>query len=196
MKEIAIITGGNSAEYEISIKSANVVMKNLDKKKYKPTIINIKNDNWFTELEGNRIEINKEDFSIEHMGKKIIFDFVFMALHGPPAENGEIQPYFDKLNLTYSSCTSEVSSLTFNKTNCNKKLSSFGFICATSYSYLEGEEINTSEIIEKVGLPCFVKPNQAGSSLGISKVKQESEMETAIKFKVPEHYPGTPLARN
>ena len=105
-----------------------------------------------------------------------------MALHGSPAENGEIQPYFDKLNLKYNSCSAEVSSLTFNKSECNKKLSSFGFICATSYSFTEGEEINTSEIIKKVGLPCFVKPNQAGSSFGISKVKQESEIETAIKF--------------
>ena len=98
MKEIAIITGGNSAEYKISLSSANVVLKNLNKKKYNGTIINIKDNNWIAEINGNKIEVNKEDLSVTNKGDKILFDFIFMALHGPPAENGEIQPYFDNLN--------------------------------------------------------------------------------------------------
>ena len=186
MKEIAIITGGNSAEYKISLSSANVVLKNLNKKKYNGTIINIKDNNWIAEINGNKIEVNKEDFSVTNKGDKILFDFIFMALHGPPAENGEIQPYFDNLNLAYSSCNPEVSSQTFNKIECNKLLTEFGFICANSYSYKKGEDIIPKEIIEKVGLPCFVKPNQAGSSFGISKVKKENEIEKAIE-KALEH---------
>ena len=186
MKEIAIITGGNSAEYEISLSSANVVLNNLNKKKYKGTIINIKKNNWVAEVEGNKIEINKEDFSVTNKGYKTCFDFVFMALHGPPAENGELQTYFDNLNLPYSSCNSKVSALTFNKIECNKLLTEFGFICANSFSYKKGEDIIPEKIIEKVGLPCFVKPNQAGSSFGISKVKKENEIEKAIE-KALEH---------
>ena len=123
MKQIAIITGGNSSEYEISIDSATTVFNNLDKNIYNPLIINIKNDSWTTRLENKIIDINKKDFSIIIDSKKRTFDYVFMALHGDPAENGNIQEYFDNLKIPYSSCDSKISSLTFNKYKCNKTTS-------------------------------------------------------------------------
>ena len=180
MKEIAIITGGDSAEYEISIQSANVVLKNLDSEKYAGTIIHIKNGKWTAIINSSHHKINKEDFSVEINSEKKYFDYVFMALHGPPAENGQIQPYFDDLKIKYSSCNSEVSALTFNKIECNKKLTKLGFNCAKSLHHKKGDSINTDQITKTLGLPCFIKPNQGGSSFGISKVNNQDEIKEAI----------------
>ena len=178
MKEIAIITGGDSSEYEISIQSANVVFNHLDKTKYNPTIIHVK-DNIWTNYH-TKEEINTSDFSINTKDGKVVFDYVFMALHGPPSENGELQTYFDKLNIAYSSCNSEVSALTFNKIECNKQLSNLGFRCAKSLHYKKGDKINTKHISETLKLPLFIKPNEAGSSFGVSKVTTENDIEKAI----------------
>jgi D-alanine-D-alanine ligase len=180
MKEIAIITGGDSAEYEISIQSANVVLKNLDSEKYAGTIVHIKDGEWTAIKNGSHYKINKEDFSVIINSERKYFDFVFMALHGPPAENGKIQPYFDDLKIKYSSCSSEVSALTFNKIKCNKIITELGFNCAKSLHHKKGDSINTDQITKTLGLPCFIKPNQAGSSFGISKVNNEDEIKEAI----------------
>ena len=115
MENIAILTGGDSAEYNISLLSANTVLKNLNKSKYRGFIVHIKDNTFQVLLEGMRIPISKEDFSFTLKGEKIFFSKVFMALHGPPAENGEIQPYFDNLRIPYTTCSSEVSTLTFDK---------------------------------------------------------------------------------
>ena len=143
MKEIAIITGGDSAEYDISIQSADVVLKNLDTTKYVGTIVHIKDKKWTAIINGSHHRINKEDFSININSKKKYFDCVFMALHGDPAENGKIQPYFDNLKIHYNSCNAEVSALTFNKLECNKKLTEIGFNCAKSLHHKKGSPINT-----------------------------------------------------
>ena len=180
MKEIAIITGGDSAEYKISIQSANVVLKNLDSEKYVGTIVHIKDGEWTAIINSSHHKINKEDFSVEVNSEKKYFDYVFMALHGPPAENGQIQPYFDDLKIKYSSCNSEVSALTFNKIECNKKLTELGFNCAKSLHHKKGDSINTDQITKTLGLPCFIKPNQGGSSFGISKVNNQDEIKEAI----------------
>ena len=180
MKEIAIITGGDSAEYKISIQSANVVLKNLDKKKYTGTIVHIKDGIWTAIINDSHHKINKKNFTVEVNSKIKYFDFVFMALHGPPAENGKIQPYFDALRIPYSSCGSEVSALTFNKIECNKILFELGFNCAKSLHHKKGDSLNTEEIIRTLGLPCFIKPNQGGSSFGVSKVNYKSEIKDAI----------------
>ena len=180
MKEIAIITGGDSAEYEISIQSANVVLNNLDSEKYVGTIVHIKDGEWTAIINSSHHKINKEDFSVEVNSEKKYFDYVFMALHGPPAENGQIQPYFDDLKIKYSSCNDEVSALTFNKIECNKKLTELGFNCAKSLHHKKGDSINTDQITKTLGLPCFIKPNQGGSSFGISKVNNQNEIKEAI----------------
>jgi D-alanine-D-alanine ligase len=180
MKTIAIITGGDSAESVISIQSANVVKNNINKDKFLAIIVTIKESKWEAVIENRRINIDKADFSFEDKRKRYHFDLVFMALHGPPAENGELQLYFDKIGLPYTSSGAKESSITFNKYECNNILKNLGFLCAESYLYKRGDSLDVDEIIKKVGLPCFVKPNSAGSSLGISKVTEKAKLEDSI----------------
>ena len=180
MKNIAILTGGDSAEYDISILSANTVLQHLNPELFKGYIIHLKNDKFTVLIKEIKIEVDKSNFTFEVENKRISFDAIFMALHGSPAENGLIQPYFDNLNIPYTSCNAKVSALTFNKCECNKKLKELGFNCATSFLYKKGNNIFEQEIIDRVKLPCFVKPNGAGSSFGISKVKKKEDLTKAI----------------
>ena len=180
MKNIAILTGGDSAESDISILSANTVLKHLNPKLFNSYIIHLKNNNFYTYIKKNKIDVDKSNFSFEIENKRVSFDAIFMALHGSPAENGLIQPYFDKLNIPYTSCNAEVSALTFNKYECNKRLKELGFSCANSFFHKKGDSIVEKEVISRVKLPCFVKPNGAGSSFGISKVKKKEDLTKAI----------------
>ena len=180
MKNIAILTGGDSAEYDISILSANTVLQHLNPELFKGYIIHLKNDKFTVLIKEIKIDVDKSNFTFEVENKHISFDAIFMALHGSPAENGLIQPYFDNLNIPYSSSNAKVSALTFNKYECNKKLKELGFNCATSFLYKKGNNIVEQEIIDRVKLPCFVKPNGAGSSFGISKVKKKEDLTKAI----------------
>ena len=180
MKNIAILTGGDSAEYDISILSANTVLKHLNPELFKAYIIHLKNDKFTVLIKEIKIDVDKSNFTFEVENKRISFDAIFMALHGSPAENGLIQPYFDNLNIPYTSSNAKVSALTFNKYECNKKLKELGFNCATSFLYKKGNHIVEQEIIDRVKLPCFVKPNGAGSSFGISKVKKKEDLTKAI----------------
>ena len=180
MKNIAILTGGDSAEYDISILSANTVLQHLNPELFKAYIIHLKNDKFTFFIKEIKIDLDKSNFTFEVENKRISFDAIFMALHGSPAENGLIQPYFDNLNIPYTSSNAKVSALTFNKYECNKKLKELGFNCATSFLYKKGNHIVEQEIIDRVKLPCFVKPNGAGSSFGISKVKKKEDLTKAI----------------
>jgi D-alanine-D-alanine ligase len=180
MKNIAILTGGDSAEYDISILSANTVLQHLNPELFKGYIIHLKNDKFTVLIKEIKIEVDKSNFTFEVENKHISFDAIFMALHGSPAENGLIQPYFDNLNIPYTSSNAKVSALTFNKYECNKKLKELGFNCATSFLYKKENNIVEQEIINRVKLPCFVKPNGAGSSFGISKVKKKEDLTKAI----------------
>ena len=180
MKNIAILTGGDSAEYDISILSANTVLQHLNPELFKGYIIHLKNDKFTVLIKEIKIDVDKSNFTFEVENKRISFDAIFMALHGSPAENGLIQPYFDNLNIPYSSSNAKVSALTFNKYECNKKLKELGFNCATSFLYKKENNIVEQEIIDRVKLPCFVKPNGAGSSFGISKVKKKEDLTKAI----------------
>ena len=180
MKNIAILTGGDSAEYDISILSANTVLQHLNPELFKGYIIHLKDDKFTVLIKEIKIEVDKSNFTFEVENKRISFDAIFMALHGSPAENGLIQPYFDNLNISYTSSNAKVSALTFNKYECNKKLKELGFNCATSFLYKKGNHIVEQEIIDRVKLPCFVKPNGAGSSFGISKVKRKEDLTKAI----------------
>lgn len=180
MRNVAIITGGNSAEYKISLESADVVKTNLSKEKYNAIIVHIKGEKWEALIAKERFDIDKRDFSFLIGKEKFYFDVAFMALHGPPAENGELQITLDKIGIPYNSCGAKESEVTFNKFRCNNAVRKLGFTCAESYLYRKEESIKTEEIIQKVGLPCFVKPNSAGSSFGISKVIKNEELENAI----------------
>ena len=180
MKNIAILTGGDSAEYDISILSANTVLQHLNPELFKGYIIHLKNDKFTALTKEKKIDVDESNFTFESESKRISFDFIFMAIHGSPAENGLIQPYFDNLNIPYTSCNSKVSALTFNKYECNKKLKELGFSCAASFLYKKENNIFEQEIIDRIKLPCFVKPNGAGSSFGISKVKKKEDLRKAI----------------
>ena len=181
MENIAILTGGDSAEYNISLLSANTVLYHLDKSKYRAFIVHLKDGIFEVLLDDKKLFIDKTDFSFILSDEKMIFKKIFMALHGPPAENGQIQHYFDNLKIPYNSCNAKVSALTFDKYECNTKLKQLGFNCAQSYIYENGNRINTDNIVNTVGLPCFVKPNGAGSSCGISKVNEKHQLFEAIE---------------
>ena len=181
MENIAILTGGDSAEYKISLLSANTVLKHLDPKLFKGYIVHLKNDIFTVIINNQSIVVDKVDFSFIYLNKKIKLEKVFMALHGPPAENGLIQPYFDNLDITYTSSNSAVSFLTFDKYRCNASLRELGFNCPKSYLYNKTRPIDKNLIIDKVALPCFVKPNGAGSSFGITKVYKKENIINAIK---------------
>ena len=182
MIKIAILTGGDSAEYEISLQSANVVLDNLDPEKYEGTIIHLKNNEFNAIIDGNYYVVDKNNFTVKLTNSVLSFDYVFMALHGPPAENGDIQKFFDNLNIPYSSCNDAVSAMTFNKFMCNHKLRHLGFKCPNSICLNNSDKIDSNEIIKEIGLPCFIKPNQSGSSFGVSKVKSKSQITKAIKL--------------
>jgi len=181
-KNIAIIMGGYSSEVEISLKSGNVVYKNLPKDKYNCYKIHILKDKWIVvDDDLNEFPINKHDFTFTLNSTKIEFDCVFNAIHGNPGENGVIIAYLDLLGLKHTSAPFYQMALTFNKRDTLSVVKEYGIKTATSVYLNKGDEINEHNIIDKVGLPCFVKPNNAGSSFGISKVKSIHELVPAIE---------------
>jgi D-alanine-D-alanine ligase len=177
MEKIAILTGGDSAEYNISLLSADTVLKNLDNTKYNSVIVHLKDK----EYTMDNLKLNDSNFSYIKGNTKIKFDKIFIALHGPPAENGLIQDHFDNINIPYTSCNAKVSALTFDKFECNKRLNKLGFRCADSMVIFSNKKFSESKIIDKVGLPCFIKPNGSGSSYGITKVTEIANLSKAIK---------------
>ena len=187
MKNIAIIMGGYSSEYKISLISGNVVYQYLDKTKYNGFRIHIFKEKWvYVDEKDAEYAIDKNDFSVTINDQKITFDCVFNAIHGTPGEDGLLQAYFELLGIPQSSCDYYQSALTFNKRDLLSVLKPYGIKTAISYYLNKGDVINTEEIVKKVGLPCFVKPNKAGSSFGISKVKTEAELPIAIEVAYKE----------
>lgn len=173
--------GGYSSEREISIKSGNVVYQYLDKAMYNAYRIIISKEKWVYLNESNQeFSVDKADFCIELNNKKIHFDCVFNAIHGTPGEDGLLQAYFELLKIPQTSCNHYQAALTFNKRDLLSTLKPYGIQCATSYYLNLGENINENAIVEKVGLPCFVKANRAGSSYGISKVHKKEDLNAAI----------------
>ncbi|WP_299527016.1 D-alanine--D-alanine ligase [uncultured Lutibacter sp.] len=181
-KNIAIIMGGYSSEVDISLKSGAVVYKNISKEKYNTYKVHILKNKWVLVDDNNKeFPINKNDFTAEINGDKIIFDCVFNAIHGHPGEDGTILAYFELIGIKHTSAPFYQMALTFNKRDCLSVVKQYGINTATSYFLNKGDKINVEEIIEEVGLPCFVKPNNAGSSFGISKAKTKQEMIPAIE---------------
>lgn len=186
-KNIAIIMGGYSSEFEISLKSGNVVYDTLDKSKYNTYRIHIFEDKWvFVNDYNEEFNIDKNDFSVMVNETKITFDCVFNAIHGTPGEDGYMQGYLELLNMPHTSCSMYQAALTFNKRDCLSTLKPYGIKTATSYFVNLGDVINEDEIIAKVGLPCFVKANKAGSSFGITKVYKREEFAKAFEVAFKE----------
>lgn len=174
--------GGYSSEYEISIKSGTIVRNHLSKEKFNLYNITITPESWYYQTEkGEKIEVNKHDFSLELFDGTVTFDCIFNAVHGTPGEDGLLQAYFKLLGIPQTSCGPYQAALTFNKRDLLSTLKPYGIKCATSYYLNKGEAIDTEAIAEKVGMPCFVKANRAGSSFGISKVYKIAEFEAALE---------------
>ncbi|NNE77436.1 MAG: ATP-grasp domain-containing protein, partial [Pricia sp.] len=181
-KNIAIIMGGYSSEFEISLKSGNVVYDYLDKEKFNPYRIHIFKEKWIYVDDLNKeYPVNRHDFSVDTRKGKLTFDCVFNAIHGTPGEDGLLQAYFELLGIPQTSCDYYQSALTFNKRDLLSVLRPYGIRAAPSYYLNLGDEIDTEAILAKVGLPCFVKANRAGSSFGISKVYKKEELKAAIE---------------
>ena len=174
MERIAILTGGDSAEHDISLMSANTILENLNSNKYQAVIVYLINGEYRVENQ----KLNIADFSYIKNNTKINFDKIFIALHGSPAENGLIQDYLDTINIPYTSCNAKVSALTFDKFKCNETLKKLGFKCANSILLSSEKEFSEEKIIQKLGMPCFVKPNESGSSYGVSKITKKHNLLT------------------
>ncbi len=179
-KNIAVVMGGYSSEVDISLESGAVVFKHLNKEKYNPYQVHILPNKWVAVEGENEYPIDKNDFSFTKEGNKINIDCVFNAIHGAPGENGSLLAYFDLINLKHTSAPFYQMALTFNKRDTLSVVKHYGIPTAKSVYFNQGDQYTTNEIIEKVGLPCFVKPNNAGSSFGISKVYKEAELIPAI----------------
>jgi len=179
---IAIVAGGDSGEYEISMKSGRVVFETIDRDKYEPFLVQVKGSNWFTEIDGEKFQVDKNDFSVKIQHQKINFQCVFCAIHGSPGENGKLPAYFEMLQMPYTSCDSAVSALTFNKNLCNRVVASWGINVSPSMHFFKGNTNIEQQIIENLQFPVFVKPNGSGSSVGMSKVNKAEELpETILK---------------
>ena len=174
---VAVIMGGYTSEHNISMKSGAVVMAHIDRNAYEVYAVHIDKDVWLVEINGNWKPIDISDFSCDD----IKFDVVFNAVHGAPGENGEIQKYFDSWQIP-TLAVQQLSSLTYNKAKTLEYLAPHGIAMATRIVLSAGDAIDTQEIVGKVGLPCFVKANQAGSSFGVSKVYEENNLRAAIEF--------------
>ncbi len=186
-KKIAIAMGGFSSEYRISINSGNMVYKHLDRDLYEAYRVHIMPKEWFVVAEDDTpYPINKNDFTVKIDGKIISFDCVFNTIHGTPGENGLLQAYLDLVGIPQTSCAHYQAALTFNKRDLISVLKPYGIKAAINYFLNKGDKINIPEIIERVGLPCFVKANRAGSSFGITKVKAEEELLPATKIAFKE----------
>ena len=173
--------GGYSSEYEISLKSGQVVFDALDSNKYNAFRIHLFKDKWvYVDSNNNEFPIDKNDFSVTVDGKKITFDCVFNAIHGTPGEDGYMQGYLELLNIPHTSCGMYQAALTFNKRDCISTLKPYGIKTATSYYVNLGDKIDEKAIVDKVGLPCFVKANKAGSSFGVTKVYKQEDLQNAL----------------
>jgi D-alanine-D-alanine ligase len=182
-KNIALLAGGYSGEYVISIKTAETIEKNLDADLYNVYKIIVTREGWWHDgPRGEKIAIDKNDFTLTIAGNKVVFDVVFIAIHGTPGEDGRIQGYLDMLQIPYTTCNSIVSALTFNKSYCNKVVKDLNVVgIANSVRLIKGEGYSLGNILDQLSLPMFVKPNESGSSLGVSKVKSVEELLPAIE---------------
>ena len=181
-KHIAVVMGGYSSEYKISINSGSVVYDALDRSKYEVYPVHILKEGWFFVAEnGSKHPVDKADFSFQNNGKTIQPDAVFNTIHGTPGEDGYLQAYWKLLGIPHTSTDYYQAALSFNKRDCLSVLKSFGVLCANSYFVNKENDMNLEEIVLKTGLPCFVKPNRSGSSFGISKVHNMDELMPAIQ---------------
>lgn len=183
---IAVVMGGYSDESVISIRSGQLILNNLDRSKYNPFEVHILPEGWHAIMDGAKYPMDKGDFSFEKDGKKTTFDVVVNTIHGTPGEDGHMQAYWELIEIPYTGCGYYQSALTFNKRDTLSVLSKFNIPRAKSIYLSKGQEISSEEIKNTLGLPFMVKPNQSGSSLGVSKVNDLADFDKALEFAFAE----------
>ena len=188
-KNIALVAGGYSGEYEISIRSAGQIAQNIDTNKYNVYTIVIEKKSWYYSIEDKHVEIDKNDFSLTLNEEKINFDGALIIVHGTPGENGLLQGYFDMLNIPYTTCSALVSTITFDKEVCNALVRSFDIVnVAKNTSVFKDEKLDLDKISTTINFPLFVKPSEGGSSIGMSKVSCKEDLLPAIKKAFDVHH--------
>lgn len=181
-RTIAIIAGGDSSEHEVSMNSAKGIYSFIDKERYNLYIVELSKKAWEAVLpDGTRSKIDKNDFSFMDGSNRVKPDFAYITIHGTPGENGILQGYFELLDIPYSTCDVLVSAMTFSKFTLNQYLKGFGIRVAESMLVNKRFGIDNKDVVEKIGLPCFIKPNASGSSFGVTKVKTEDDIQPALE---------------
>lgn len=181
-KNIALVYGGYSSEWEVSVKSAKNVFEHIDPLLYNKYEVFVCKEGWKVILPDGDVEIDRSDFSFTQNGEKVRFDKVFIMIHGTPGENGLMQAYFELIGLPHTGCSAMTSTLAFDKFACKTYLKEAGITLAKDHFLRKGENYSPGAIVEKLGLPLFVKPNQGGSSFGITKVKRVEDLDAAIEL--------------
>ena len=183
-RTIAIVCGGDSSEHDVSLRSAQGLYSFFDKERYNVYVVDIKGNDWHVNLpDGTTARIDRNDFSFVEDGKKKLFDYAYITIHGTPGENGILQGYFDLIEMPYSTSNVLVEAMTFNKFVLNQYLKGFGISVAESLLIRRGKEhlVSDDDILSRIGMPCFVKPANDGSSFGVSKVKNIDQMAPALR---------------
>ena len=180
-RTIAIVAGGDTSEFHVSLRSAQGIYSFIDKEKYTLYIVEMHGTDWHVRLpDGTQVPVDRNDFSFLLDGGKVTFDFAYITIHGTPGEDGRLQGYFDMLRIPYSCCGVLAAALTYDKFACNQYLKGFGVRIAESLLLRRGQSVSDEEVMEKIGLPCFIKPSLGGSSFGVTKVKTREQIQPAI----------------
>ena len=181
-RKIAIVAGGDSSENPVSLRSAATILEYMDKDKYEPYILEIEGKNWQVHVsEGVNAPVDRNDFSFTYQGKKTVFDYAYIIIHGTPGENGVFEGYLRLMRIPFSTCDVLPSALTFNKFVLNKTMKSCKVNVANSRRLRKGDKVDPDKIISKVGLTCFIKPTDGGSSFGTTKVKTREQIIPAVE---------------
>ena len=180
-RTIAIVCGGDTSEFEVSLRSAQGIYSFIDKERYTLYIVEMQGPDWHVQLpDGTKAPVDRNDFSFRLNGAKVVFDFAYITIHGTPGEDGRLQGYFDMLHIPYSCCGVLAAALTYDKFACNQYLKTFGVRIADSLLLRQGQSVSDEDVIEKIGLPCFIKPSLGGSSFGVTKVNTKEQIQPAI----------------
>lgn len=179
-KVIAVVCGGYSGEAVVSMKSADMVMNNIDQERFEPIKVVIGRGEWYADYKGQNISVDKNDFTIRFQNSTVRFDGAFIIVHGTPGEDGKLQGYFSMLGIPHTTGDVLNMSTTFNKKATTRLLSNFGYTVAKSIVLKKNEPYSVSFIIQNLGLPCFVKPNCGGSSIGTSRVNHAEDLHLAL----------------
>lgn len=180
-RTIAIVCGGDTSEIVVSLRSAQGIYSFIDKEKYNLYIVEMEGLRWEVRLsDDTKTVVDRNDFSFMNGTERVKFDFAYITIHGTPGEDGRLQGYFDMMRIPYSTCGVLVSAMTYDKFTCNQYLKAFGVRIAESLLLRQGQSVTDDDVIEKIGLPCFIKPSLGGSSFGVTKVKTREQIQPAI----------------